>query len=210
MKLVTRCLTPCWVLVSVFIIFISCEKTPMAQNFDASNKQPSALLTWDAVGAPLGRFLLVRKDKDKAVCAVRFTKAQRGHDEKPATIFNSGDESFSAEYDWYFQGDGSGDFTQPNVMSGHGRLAQGALKGIGRMAFQTGQVRVTCGTFDRLFWLPAGRIGFFEGAHRGNYGIELAPTKWAEIKEVNVLDPRLKWYRYDENRDPVYIPLDNL
>lgn len=210
MKLITCRSTRAWALIGAFALFAGHAKMLMAEDLDASNKQPSALLTWDAVGAPLGRFLLVRKDKDKAVCAVRFTKAQHGHDEKPATTFNSGDESFSAEYDWYFQGDGSGDFSQPNVMSGHGRLARNPLKGIGRLAFQTGQGRVTCGTFGRLLWLPAGRIGFFEGSRRGDYGIELAPTKWVEIKEVNVLDPRLKWYRYDENRDPVYISLDNL
>ena len=208
MKLVTRCLTPCWVLVSVFIIFISCEKTPMAQNFDASNKRDYAAITWDDAGAPLGRFLLIRKDK--RVCAVRFTKAQRGHDAKPATTFNSGEESFSAEYDWYFQEDGSGDFTQPGVLSGHEQLAMKPLKGIGRLAFQTGQIYVECGAFDKLFWRYPTWVTFYGKSSRGDYGIELAPTKWTEIQEVNVHDPRLKWYRYDENRESVDIPLDNL
>ena len=48
------------------------------------------------------------------------------------------------------------------------------------------------------------------GGRRGDYGIELSPTKWEGIQEVNVHDPRLKWYRYDENRESVDIPLDNL
>lgn len=207
MKLVTYCLTPCRVLVSVFIISISCEKTPMAQNLDASNERDSAAITWDDAGAPLGRFLLIRKDK--RVCAVRFTKAQRGHDAKPGTTFNSGEESFSAEYDWYFQGDGSGDFTQSGVLSGHEQLARKPLKGIGRFAFQTGQIYVKCGPF-KLRWMFPTRVAFYStGVTPGDYGIELAPTKWAEIKEVDVLDPRLKWYRYDANRKPVEIPLNN-
>ena len=141
--------------------------------------------------------------------AVRFTKAQRGHDAKPGTTFNSGEESFSAEYDWYFQGDGSGDFTQSGVLSGHEQLARKPLKGIGRFAFQTGQIYVKCGPF-KLRWMFPTRVAFYStGVTPGDYGIELAPTKWAEIKEVDVLDPRLKWYRYDANRKSVEIPLNN-
>jgi hypothetical protein len=190
------------------VLFTGHVKTLMAQNLNESHERVYATLTWDGAGAPLGRFLLIRKDK--AVCAVRFTKVQRGHDAKPETTFNSGEESFSAEYDWYFQEDGSGDFTQPGVLSGHEQLARKPLKGIGRLAFQTGQIYVKCGTFDKLLWLYPTWVSFYGGSRRGDYGIELAPTKWTEIKEVNVHDPRLKWYRYDENRKPVDIPLDDL
>ncbi len=208
MKSVTRRFTRCWILVSTFILFTGYIKTLMAENLNESHEQVYGTLTWDGASAPLGRFLLIRKNK--AVCAVRFTKAQRGHDAKPATMFNSGEESFSAEYDWYFQGDGSGDFTQPGVLSGHERLARNPLKGIGRLAFQTGKIYVKCGTLDNLLWLYPTWVSFYGGGRRGDYGIELSPTKWEGIQEVNVHDPHLKWFRYDENRKPVEIPLDDL
>lgn len=45
---------------------------------------------------------------------------------------------------------------------------------------------------------------------QGDYGIELAPTKWTDISQVDVFDPRLIWYRYDENRKDLNIPVDKL
>lgn len=208
MKLITCRSTRAWALIGAFALFAGHAKTPMAENLHESHQRSNATLTRTEASAPLGRFLLIRKDK--RVCAVRFTKAQRGHDAKPGTTFNSGEESFSAEYDWYFQEDGSGDFTQPGLLSGHEQLARKPLKGIGRLAFQTGQIYVECGAFDKLFWRYPTWVSFYGKSRRGDYGIELAPTKWTEIKEVNVHDPRLKWYRYDENRKPVDISLDNL
>lgn len=208
MKFVLLRFAQCWALVSVLVLFVSCVKTPMAENLSELYQRSNATLTRTEVSAPLGRFLLLRKDK--MVCAVRFTKAQRGHDAKPATTFNSGEENFSAEYDWYSQGDGSGDFTLPGVLSGHESVARRPLKGIGRLAFQTGQIYVECGTFDKLFWRYPTWVSFYGKSRRGDYGIELAPTKWAEIKEMDVHDPCLKWYRYDENRESVDIPLDDL
>ena len=37
-----------------------------------------------------------------------------------------------------------------------------------------------------------------------------APTKWTDISQVIAFDPRLRWYRYDENREDTYIPIDQL
>ena len=176
-----------------------------SDNFDAKTR---AMITWDDVGAPLGRFLLIRKEKD--ICAVRFTEAHRGHDEKPQTILSSGEESLYAKYDWYYQGDGSGNFTSTNVKSGHDDLVRRPLIGIGRLAFQTGDIYVKCGTF-KLRWMFPDRVAFYStGVIPADYGIELAPSKWTDINEVRVQDSRLKWYRYDETRKIIFIPVDEL
>src|SRR5512139_286156 len=81
-----------------------------------------ARIDWHQVGAPVGRFLLIRKGS--STCAVRFTEFHRGNNAKPPTLFSSGDESHHAEYDWYWQADGSSDFRKPNVQSGHAKLIQ--------------------------------------------------------------------------------------
>ncbi|GAB6269155.1 MAG: hypothetical protein STSR0002_18970 [Smithella sp.] len=49
-------------------------------------------------------------------------------------------------------------------------------------------------------------------SHRlpGEFGFELAPTPWTDIKDVNIKDPRIKWYKYDEKRERFFIPIDNL
>jgi hypothetical protein len=161
------------------------------------------------VSAPLDHFLLIRKDKD--ICAVRFTEFHRGHDAKPGTIFNSGEETLYAEYDWYYQGDGSGDFTKPRLKSGHRKLVRKPLIGIGRLAFQTGTINVKCGPFE-LGWIYPNHVAFFKRKEYLVHGVELAPSKEQEISEVRVNDPCHKWYQYDEKeeRKRFSIPLDEL
>jgi len=44
----------------------------------------------------------------------------------------------------------------------------------------------------------------------GDFGFEFAPTPWTEVKNIAIGDPRVKWYRYDENRERVVINIDNL
>lgn len=177
----------------------------------ASSEEPkrplpdTVIITWDGASAPVGRFLLIRKDK--AVCAVRFTQAERFRDRKPPTTFNSGEESFSAEYDWWFQKDGSGDFLKSTATSGHEELHSGPLKGIGRLAFQTGSIYLKCSQFE-LLWRYPSWVRFWGAVKDGDYGIELAPTPWKELSEIKLDDPKLKWHRYDERRELLDLPFD--
>jgi hypothetical protein len=57
---------------------------------------------------------------------------------------------------------------------------------------------------------PANVSVHTEGTKLGDHGIELAPTRWSAINEVNVSDPRLRWFRYDEKRKETYIPREDL
>ncbi len=173
---------------------------------DAARRYAS--ITFMGASAPIGRFLLARHGKD--VCAIRFTEFHRGRDAKPPTVWHSGEETLYAEYDWYYQGDGSGDFGKANVKSGHSELVQKPLVGIGRLAFQTGTIYVRCGPF-KLRWHYPNHVGFhLSNAKDDDVGNELAPTKWIDISAVNAQDPRLKWYRFDEKRPVIYIPVDEL
>jgi hypothetical protein len=67
----------------------------MAEEIDESKLKTHALVTWYDVGAPLGRFLLIRR-KDSNLCAIKFTEYHRGNDAKPPTVFSSGEESLDA------------------------------------------------------------------------------------------------------------------
>lgn len=170
--------------------------------------QTNATIAYGSISSPFGCFLLARNGRN--VCAIRFTEFHRGHDAKPPSVFNSGDEALYAEYDWYYQGDGSGDFTKANVESGHEKLKRGSMVGIGRFSFQLGATAVKCGPFNLAWGYPNG-IGFnLTYRKEDDVGNELAPTKWKEIFEVNSHDARLKWYRFDEKRKNTYIPKDEL
>lgn len=161
-----------------------------------------------SLSAPIGGFLLLRKGTD--VCALRFTNIQRGGDAKPPTPFHSGEESTYAEYDWFYQGDGSSDLTKPNVKSGHSKLSKKATVGffVRQLAWPRGDPFVRCGPL-RLEWSYPSHV-YMTNAKGEDLGFEIAPTKWKEISEINVRDTRLKWYRYDEKRGRTYIPVDTL
>lgn len=151
-----------------------------------------------AIEMPPGRILLVRKDSE--YCAIKFIDFWSGETE----------EAFYARYETYHQGDGSGDFTKKNVRLETKKLSASKLYGIGRFSFRFGESDIRCGHF-RLFWFGKGSVFFYSSSQdAGDYGVELAPTKWSDISEVNVFDPRLKWYRYDESRQRVNIPIDRL
>lgn len=162
-----------------------------------------------AISAPVGRLLLMRKKND--LCAIRFTEFHRGNDARPQTSFHTDEETLYAEYDWFYQGDGSGDFTKNNIKSGHSQLTRKATIGYGHLLhIQSGKVMVKCGPLKATWGYP-NRIWLVEdgGAYRGNE-IELSPTKWESVLDVTASDPKVIWYQYDDNRKMTYIPLEEL
>jgi hypothetical protein len=166
-----------------------------------------AIITWSDAGAPLGKLLLVRHGTE--VCALRFTKYHREPSHEPQSTLSSGEDSFFAEYEWFYQGDGSADFSKENVRSGRGKVSQGPLRGIGRLSVQQGDNRVRCGPLT-LGWMYPTRIRFYLNGRLEKHAIELAPTRWENIKQVKIAETKLHWYRYDESRKPIFIPTDQL
>jgi hypothetical protein len=176
----------------------------MAAEIDESKLKSHAFVTWYDAGAPLGKFLLIRKDAD--VCAIRFTDYHRANDAKEPTVFNSGEESLDAKYQCFCQSERGRGFGNGTI----GEVSKRASWGIGRLAVQTGETNVKCGPF-KLPWMYPTRVSFHVyGTKLGDHGIELAPTRWSDIGEVNVNDARLQWFRYDEGRKATFIPSEAL
>ena len=149
------------------------------------------------IGIPLGRFLIVRIGSE--CCAVKFVRAWNGNNK----------EDNYATYQLHRQGDGTGDFSKQHSEYREGELSF-KFRGIFRLQFQVGDPALRCGS-TKILWFGGGAVSFFEtGKAQGDYGIELAPTPWTDISQVDIRDSRLKWYRYDENRKTVYIPIDKL
>ncbi len=152
----------------------------------------------NAIIVPLNRILLIRKKS--VYCGVKFTDFWAGKTE----------EDWFAKYESYYQDDKTGDFTNKNVQFIKGELASPKPRGIGRFAFSLGKKEIQCGPI-KLYWSGKGSVYFYRlNQDEGDYGIELAPTIWTDISQVNVFDPRIKWYRYDEKRQRVNIPIDQL
>jgi len=157
---------------------------------------------------PLEKILLVRRDSD--YCVIKFTKFWSENTSEVGSIFVAYRSDEYAMYELYYQGDKTGDFTKKNVQFKKEKLSFPKPRGIGRLAFSFGNKDIQCGSIN-LFWAGGGSVYFYSSSQKqGDYGIELAPTKWTDISQVNVFDSRIKWYRYDENRPRINIPLDKL
>lgn len=152
---------------------------------------------------PAGRIILARKGTE--YCAIKY------HD---FWTKNEGKELY-ASYESYYQGDSSGDFSKKNVEYRKDTVSYlGPSKFYGLWHSERGRLNVKCGPIQ-LLWTGGGNHGGveFSGAGMGvdyKFTIELAPTPWTDISEVNVHDPRIWWYKYNARRWNLYIPLNEL
>ena len=193
--------------ITVFVLVViltSCLGVTGNSNLDEAEKerkraegleytQKTVLVGSVSVSVPAGRFLLVRNGND--ACAVRFTS------------FDGREETaYHGEYDWYFQSDGTGNFTKPSLKAGHGKITVY----LGRILWAFSAHHVLCGPF-RLLWDYPTHLGFaWTTTREADVGNEIAPTKWTDISEVNIHDPRLKWYRRVDAKREIRIPIDKL
>jgi hypothetical protein len=170
-------------------------------------------VTSTEVSSPIGYWLLVRKDK--TTCAIRFTDHQTTGGTSYVNYSGSNTSSDSegsihaeyhgfAEYDFFSQIDGSGNFKNNNVTLGHNKITSEAGA---RRGDQSKDDVIGCGSLT-LHWVGAG-IGFNHDGKQDE-GIELAPTKWRDASEINIKDPRIKWYRFDKTSKYTRIPIENL
>ena len=157
----------------------------------------------NAIGIPLNRILLIRSGNDYG--AVKFTQCWTGKT----------DYDQHAEYESYYQGDKTGNFGTKNVTYRKEEVyyTKPSFSIFGHPVRIGAKKDIRCGPIE--LWWSGMRCRTFvyywrHDQREGDYGIELAPTKWTDISQVNVFDPRLKWYRYDKNRQDIIIPVDEL
>lgn len=148
-------------------------------------------LAGNGVKIPIGRILLVRKNGSYGL--LRFIK----HWDTFSGRFKY------ADYESYF----IGDFLRKDsvVLGRHTASA----KFIMRFIF-LGNQEVICGPI-RLFW-SGGTTVYFYGKEQeeADYGVELAPTPWTQVSQIDLFDPRIKWFGYDGQRKRLNIPIDNI
>jgi hypothetical protein len=166
-----------------------------------------AYVTSLSVSAPQGRLVLVRNAG--AVCAIRFTAFHRGGDEKSPTTFNSGEETLFAtaeeirltEFESKFR------ILQRETVN----LVRGPIVGFGRLGFQKGRVGLRCGN-AKLEWTYPNNIGLGSYAETAakRVQVELAPTAWSDVSQIDLSDERLHWHRYDDSRKDILIPVEDL
>ncbi|MDX1914409.1 MAG: hypothetical protein SFU55_02395 [Methylophilus sp.] len=160
----------------------------------------NAFVSHITISAPLGYFLLIRKDS--VTCAFRFTDYQASDNGSSGAGVHV--SKATAEYDYFYQDDGSSDFKKENVVSGHSKLSSIVTSFDNAVPNRL----IKCGSFE-FKWAGVG-IFMSNQIPVREEGVEFAPTKWRDISEVNFNDSRVTWYRIDFKRDELEIPAEDL
>jgi len=155
-------------------------------------KRENVLIGFESIAMPLGRIILIRKGQK--YCAIKFIDTWLGETEW---------DHFSS-YEYYYQGDGSGDFSKGNIISGTGELYFPRIRPfLNMLGYQKGRnTTIKCGGM-KFEWI-------FIASLYLSKTYELAPTPWMNINEVNDQDPRIKWYKKDSHRKKLEVPIDQL
>ncbi len=176
---------------------------PTAEERESQSLPPSRtdeiLIGRLGIGMPIGRILIVRVGQK--YCAMKFTRSWLGETEN---------DHYSS-YEFYYQGDGSGNFSKSNVVFGTGELFFPRVRGgmfIFPMIIGSKDI-INCGEIH-LKWTHTPNWVFFEDSKNDGYVIELSPTPYTSIAAVNVLDSRIRWYMYDESRENRKLSIDQL
>ena len=159
-----------------------------------------------SIGVPLQRWVLLKARS--GVCALKFHEFHRDHpNDKGIRYF---DESFYAEYSWYFDEHGTGKFQE----EGGGSVSK--KPNIWR--FIRGDRFIECGDIIVEWAYPTTlSLIISEESHNPIFvsnGVSIAPTAWNSIDKVNTNENGITWYSYDESRGVKdarnYISIDQL
>jgi len=184
----------------IIILLLSFFRIALASNADnemdmISRRGPNdVMISGNSVWMPVNRILLIRKDT--RIGAIKFIRDG----------FWITKRFRYADYEEYCCNDENGNLAGSNI--NQEKRTASALFIISPLFL--GNFEVRCGPI-KLFWSGGRNVHFYKGnQNEGDYGIELAPTPWTDISQVNLSDPLIKWYRYDGKRKRVNIPIDTL
>jgi len=153
----------------------------------------------------VGTIVLIRQHG--RYCALKVTNFEQG----------TGNRVWTAEYEAYsYEGDTSIESMQQlSVKVGKNDAYFREPWGIGHILTftDTGRDYVICRPFTLQLSRDDGGafVYFYNRILRPEHiGIELAPTTWKDVSEVNLFDKCLTWYRYDEKRKRFDVRLSDL
>ena len=155
------------------------------------------LIGFSWIDSPLNSVVLVKSDE--VMCAIKFISFNKGSDKKEPTTFNSGDESFFAEYEIVELKSG---FISAKSQKSVSRLA---TIGIGRLSFQKGNTKVRCGETILQWAYPTSLI-----MSKDDKGVEFAFSRFIDLEQSLKENESATWYGYDEFRDWFLVPFTSL
>jgi hypothetical protein len=212
-----------FIILSFLLLFLFFSLIPIhnGKKVEDTFVDNKARIVWSGVSVPIRHITLIRKEN--CYGAVKFIKNWTR--ERYYLIGGTYQDIF-ASYESYYQEDDTGDFTKQNVIIRKGEVSNKTqffplIILSGHSTIPIGNPYVRCGPL-KVEW-GGNRINYlwfnYDSLYNRNRSprktkidYELAPTKWTDITEVNVFDPRIKWYKpyqVDDDSD-ITIPIDKL
>jgi hypothetical protein len=144
-----------------------------------------AIIGFSWIDQPLNRIVVIRSGPER--CAIVYRSFRRAHDAKPETAFNSGQESFFGEADFFVMNSGK---TQRLHLSD--RHSVGVGKAI---LFSRSHDEVRCGKSTVYWRYPTATI-----MQSMDKDVRIASTPWTRFEDVKFDDPGLEWVRFEDER----------
>lgn len=216
-----------YVILAILVLhFITVIAFYSGKQIEISSIDNNVRIVWHGVSVPIGYITLIRNDNNYG--AMKLTNCWK-KEWRPLLGYLIGSfnaEDIFANYEFYYQGDRSGDFSKKNVIIRKGGVSRKErffplMILSGHSTIPIGNPWIYCGPFKVEWDELTGKINYFDfyydelwGVNRGirdpKTSYELAPTKWTNISEINVFDPRIKWYKSYEVKDIIEVPIDKL
>lgn len=158
------------------------------------------------VNLPIGKFLLIRKGDQLG--ALKITAITPGDQAQARGSEWIGTVSYESLFI-----DRHGSLASNAAIHRTSTLTFGRMKGFGfHYSYQSGNYKSIVGPWKIPFFYPDGfymtSTDFWNGVNHDS-GLEFAATNATQVSQLNPNEPRLVWYRYDNNRDipcPVSAP----
>lgn len=152
-------------------------------------KSNEVLIAYNGISMPLGRIILIKNGLE--YCAIKFIN----------TWLGKAKHDHYSLYEFYYSDDGTGDFSNSNVLSGTGELFFPEIR---PLIFDVGYSKgsnklIQCGRMTFKWYYPTLII-------MDKY--ELAPTPWNGIKDINTKDPRIQWFKKGSVSKRYSVPID--
>ncbi|MBG9990972.1 hypothetical protein I6F50_09145 [Pseudoalteromonas sp. NZS127_1] len=168
---------------------------PSIKDVEAIINNQNYLVGFSWVDSPINSIVLI-KSSNNVYCAVKFTKVKRLNDETEASTFNSGAETFLANFD-ILELSKSGIKRESNNVE----LVDSASIGIGRLAFSVNNKTVRCGN-SKLYWSYPTALSISDE----DTATKLAPARALDLDKVNFFADGLNWVGYDDMRKHYKVP----
>ncbi len=146
---------------------------------------------------PVGRVLLI--GRDNFLGAVKFL-----HNEERVDGIFSKYEIY--EYEGGFKKQGGGEVVLKKSSSGKGIFFHGSPYKLAGPPLKIGNFSL----FADAGGMDHSTVYFWSKPNKVDHKVRMAPTPWKDIGEVNLSDPRIKWFSYTEKESWKVIPIDKI